>query len=247
MKKKGEHVLLAKVASTKPISRNTLMFVISKAWKFVGGWKAIELKPGLFKLRFNSQIDREALLKRRLWTVKGAQLLLEEWPEDLALEEVEFLTCPFWVSVAGLPPDLIHTQSIKRFAAFFGEVLECKASSKDRFKSSIRFKVKASIVKPLYPGFFLERENQRTLWIQAKYENLGSFCYKCGILGHEQKECTRRKDIMAVKPGFKVVPMYGPWLEAKSEITTCFTDGGRPCSTTAQPCPEEKNPDDPSF
>lgn len=43
----------------------------------------------------------------------------------------------------------------------------------------------------------------------VKYERLQSFCFKCGIIGHDFKGCD--KDVAIDEDG---VRMYGTWLVA---------------------------------
>jgi hypothetical protein len=45
---------------------------------------------------------------------------------------------------------------------------------------------------PLPTGFLLDREDLDlpVLWIPFKYEKLGSFCYGCGVMGHDIRLCS---------------------------------------------------------
>lgn len=75
----------------------------------------------------------------------------------------------------------------------FGDTVGIVIRYTRRDATSMRLKVMVDISKPLKAGFFLDREGRSSLWIQCKYEKLGRFCFKCGILGHEQDECRKQK------------------------------------------------------
>jgi hypothetical protein len=38
-------------------------------------------------------------------------------------------------------------------------------------------------------GFWLERPELEDLWIQLKYERLLDFCFDCGRLSHQRRDC----------------------------------------------------------
>jgi hypothetical protein len=56
-------------------------------------------------------------------------------------------------------------------------------------KRYVRVRVSMVVDNPLITGFPLVRESFPTLWIPFKYEKLGNFCYGCGHLGHDIKDC----------------------------------------------------------
>lgn len=192
--------------------------------------------------QFRMKKDRDLVLNRAHWTIKGAQILVKPWQEYLTLEEIDFLHCPLWIRLYGLPLAAINQNSVRRFADFFGEIEECNIRPHDRFGAWVKFKVSISLTKTIFPGFFLDRENRPPLWIQTKHENIGLFYYRCGRLGHVQMECCRRTDMLIMKEGFDAIPVYGEWLAISSEIQTCFTAGGRRRKTEKRYGIREKGP-----
>lgn len=47
-------------------------------------------------------------------------------------------------------------------------------------------------------------------WILFKYENIPTFCFFCGILGHSDKFCSKLFDT----PTEEISKPYGPWMRA---------------------------------
>ena len=56
-------------------------------------------------------------------------------------------------------------------------------------KRYVRVRVSIVVDKPLITGFPLVRESFPTIWIPFKFEKLGNFCYGCGHIGHDIKDC----------------------------------------------------------
>ena len=225
--KGSDQVLLGRIITCKPCGRSTITAVLNRAWKTSDSWSISEIRPGLFRLQFSLRRDLEAILNRGPWTVKGAQMVIKPWPKELNIEEVDFSVASFWVKLLAVPPAFALPANIKRYAGLFGKVDEGCLNRRNRFFPEVRFQVEVNLDKPLCPGFFLDRANLPPIWIQAKFENLGLLCYKCGVLGHEAAECLQDRECLIKKQGFKEVPKYGAWMDVRSRIPTCFTGGGR--------------------
>uniref|UniRef100_A0A2N9ETC0 CCHC-type domain-containing protein n=1 Tax=Fagus sylvatica TaxID=28930 RepID=A0A2N9ETC0_FAGSY len=79
----------------------------------------------------------------------------------------------------------------------------------------VRVRVEVDVNCPLSTGFPLDRDedNLPTLWIPFKYEKLGNFCYGCGKLGHEQRDCSDNEVQIQLREGVDF-GLFGKWLRA---------------------------------
>ena len=74
----------------------------------------------------------------------------------------------------------------------------------------LRIRVDVDITKPLMRGKMIQIEGMEKGWVHFKYERLPIYCYRCGILGHQERECQKTK-----KGCFTVDEddfQFGPWL-----------------------------------
>ena len=53
----------------------------------------------------------------------------------------------------------------------------------------LRIRVEIPIDKPFRRGGNITNAEGERVWINFKYERLPTFCYICGILGHDDKHC----------------------------------------------------------
>ncbi|KAF4356861.1 hypothetical protein G4B88_011812 [Cannabis sativa] len=74
-----------------------------------------------------------------------------------------------------------------------------------------RFQIWMSINKPVWPGFLLPCGGTKK-WIACKYEELPFMCFRCGKIGHSQKDCSSEfKEIIG--EGGRQAKAYGTWLK----------------------------------
>lgn len=53
-----------------------------------------------------------------------------------------------------------------------------------------RIKVNLDVQKQLRSGVFVSPSDKEKIWLPFKYENVPTFCFSCGRMGHGVKECS---------------------------------------------------------
>ena len=94
------------------------------------------------------------------------------------------------MQVWGLPFELFSEDVAMDMGNGIGKVVEvdCKGVTADQAKF-LRIRVEILLDKPLRRGSKIKGLHGEVVCVAFKYERLISFCFRCGILGHEAKTC----------------------------------------------------------
>lgn len=105
---------------------------------------------------------------------------------------ISFKTIPIWVKVWVLPFDLINEEVGKDIGRAIGKVIEvnCKAIATDQAKF-LHVIVDMPLDKPIRRGAPVLSSEGDTVWVAFQNERLLGLCFRCGLLGHEAKVCSR--------------------------------------------------------
>lgn len=192
--------------------------VFAGVWRCKRDWFVKEIRPGIMQFQFESQEDANRVLGGRPWTFKGFLMVIVAWPALKTIEELDFSFSPFWIRLRGLPPGFLNEASAESVAPMFGRYLGYGG----REENDMRLKVNVDVRKQVFPGFFLDREEMRPLWIQGRYEKLGKLCFQCGWLGHDEGECTKNDRAKVRVAHSPEVNAYGGWIHAESAFDSCY-------------------------
>ena len=215
---KAKFLLIGKVLSHKVFSHSVVKEIIAKAWNTIKGVSVTVLDKNVFLFTFGHEVDVRKIWERHPWSFKGDHLILKKYKPEWSFNEVDFSVTDFWIQVFGLPLNRLNKANAQRIGNIAGTFLEEDLSGGgiDGSFQFIRIRVGLEVNRPLPTGFLLDYEELPMMWIPFKFEKLGNFCYGCGLLGHEVKDCPDLEAQYLWKEGFSM-GIHGNWLRAKSK------------------------------
>ncbi|KAK5834283.1 hypothetical protein PVK06_018160 [Gossypium arboreum] len=114
--------------------------------------------------------------------------LLEEELIQLSVKNslvVPYENLTLLCSVGPCPPKCDKKDLMHAIGSTFGGVI--RAEIKGMF---CRIRVNLDVQKQLRMGIFIAPNGQSRIWLPFKYENLPTFCFGYGRMGHGSKECS---------------------------------------------------------
>ncbi|XP_058783267.1 uncharacterized protein LOC131657939 [Vicia villosa] len=185
------------------------------AWKLRNPVEIQELSKNLFVFKFSTKRDLESVWKNGPWSFDRALLVLsritgEEQPADLSMHYGVF-----WTRVYELPLVLRSEAMARKLGNIMGNFEEMDTKEAYRNGRFLRIKVSLDLRKPLKRGTVVKFK-EKNLRAHFKYERLPTFCYICGRIGHQLKDCESLEELN--EEGFEDLDeqdlSFGNWLRA---------------------------------
>ena len=180
--------LVGKVLSDKTVNKWGVRNILRASWKEMGEIEIKWVRDNVFIITVNDESTAAKILDRVPWGVMKQHFMVKSWSQELALEEVNMYSIPFWIQLRGIPPYLSSDRNLRHIGSLIGIVEEVE--DPERARGFLRIKVMINTLKPLRAGCWLPREGDKETWVEFRYERLQDFCYKCGRIGHANTECS---------------------------------------------------------
>ncbi|KAK6154992.1 hypothetical protein DH2020_009240 [Rehmannia glutinosa] len=204
--------LLGKCFGTKKINFTGLKNTLLKIWQTKDIFVVREIGPNLFQFVFCTQEDKLRVLQGKTWSFDSQYILLREWNDDILAKVDSIHTVELWIQIWNLPYHWMSIETGKKIGSKFGKISDIiipeTGSAKGRH---LKLLVEVNLDKPLLRGSKIKL-GEEVCWIDFRYENLMSFCFYCGHVGHLERGCQVRKD--ELKENNFSEGQFGEWLRA---------------------------------
>ncbi|KAK6148475.1 hypothetical protein DH2020_019387 [Rehmannia glutinosa] len=204
--------LFARVFGSKKANFTGLKTAMNIAWPINTSFGIKELGHNTFQFTFRGEKEKEKVLNGGPWSFDGQYLLLNEWTEDILEQVNKCNKVSLWIQIWNLPLEWMAMETGFKIGKLFGEVNDVlipeSGSNKGRF---IKILAAVNLDKPLLRGTHISL-GQKSIWVEFKYENLLTFCFYCGHVGHPERLCGKRKQDFSTEN--LQCGQYGEWLRA---------------------------------
>ncbi|KAK6164465.1 hypothetical protein DH2020_001329 [Rehmannia glutinosa] len=216
------HCLIGKILLLRPVDQTLVKNFTQEEWKCKRGLTVSTISRNMFMFIFQDKEDLASVLKNRPWTIMGGLLMLSVCTSGEVPNELNFSYSAFWVQAHGLPLDYLTNQNGSKIGELLGTFVYTDweiCCGKFSCRKFLRLKVVLDVRKPILTGFWLKRNGLPDVWIDFKYEKLGVFCYKCGLIGNNYRTCKFPSGNAK----------FGPWLRADLRECDYGGDGNLIC------------------
>lgn len=209
----NEFTLVTRVLSPKPININAFKNTILKAWSPKKKVSTNTLQPNNMAFIFEDENDTNKIMNLS-WSFRDMQVVVQRWPPDKALQELDLNKTLIWVHAYGLPVNLMNQSTAEYIRNTIGTFIKTDLHTPaHKWKKALRIQVEVQIQKPLFTFVSVPRQNTSNIPIGIRYERISEFCFKCGVLGHKFLTCndTLNLDSMDISTNG-----YGPWTKSEN-------------------------------
>ncbi|XP_058733973.1 uncharacterized protein LOC131605657 [Vicia villosa] len=185
------------------------------AWKLKNPVDIQDLSKNLFLFKFTTKRDLDTILRNGPWSFDRSLLVLNRISGEEQPSELKMHYGSFWVRIYELPLMLRSETMARKIGNIIGVFEEMDGRETCRTGRFLRIKVTIDLKNPLKRGTvvkFKEKDKR----VHFKYERLPTFCFMCGRLGHQLKDCESLEEL--TEEGFEELDeqdlSYGQWLRA---------------------------------
>lgn len=176
-----EYTIIAKILSEKPINMNAFKSTILKAWnpkkRVIGNL----LETNIMAFVFEDENDQIKILNLS-WFFRDLQILVQSWPPDKSLQEIDLNTTTYWIQAYNILVCLINNENATAIGNQIGRFIKTEHQAPgQRWKKFVRVQVQVDILKPLFTISLLPCKDRPNILIEVRYERLSGICYNCGF------------------------------------------------------------------
>ena len=207
-----EVILATKFLTRRALNIEAIGRTLKPLWKSQNGFEMRDVGNHIILFVFSNVIEADRIIATEPWTYDKNLIILSRYDGLCPIRNGSFHTVNFWVQLHGLPVSRLN----EKHAYGIGETL--RAVSKafhagELFGGNfLRVRVGVNVSQPLNRGRIVRLGTDEEVWVSFKYEKMPNFCYWCGMVSHDAKECSIWLASKASLPLDR--QEYGPWLRA---------------------------------
>lgn len=184
------YILVGRLLTEKSTRFNFLKDTLASIWRPKKGMVAREVSTNLFLFYFVHEVDLKKVIDNGPWSYEQSLLLLKQIAPNVSPHSVHLSHADFWVQAYNIPPSMQTKKTAEMIGAFLGSFKRADDDNLDGlWKTFMRIRVQLDVSKPLKRKMKIKPSTGDTFYIEFKYERLTTFCFICGLIGHNETNC----------------------------------------------------------
>lgn len=203
--------LVGRFLTTRILDFRAIQHKMASLWQPGKGICIKELEPNLLLFQFYHEVDMERVIEGSPWTFDRVPLIFERLPPGGDPSAMRPNKLDFWVQLHGLVTGFKSERVVHDLGNYIGTFVQSDPNNfKGLWRDYLRVRVSFQIDKPLKIKMKLEKANGLSCHVHFRYEDLPTFCFICGLLGHSERFCHS----LFTTPKDQIVKPYGLFLKA---------------------------------
>ena len=211
-------ILVGKFYTKRWVNLESVARVLKLAWKTKENFEVSDLGENKALFLFKMMDDLDKVLLQGPWSYDKYLLILHKLQAEESARKVRLDRVSFWIQIHGLPT-MSQTKEIgMRIGETLGLVEKMDVDDKGFCMGGcLRIRVSVKTIEPLCRGRKIRLGKAKPIWVELKYERLPIFCYWCGLMDHDEKECLQW--IRSKEPLRPKEKQFGVWMRTAPERT----------------------------
>ncbi|KAK7861031.1 uncharacterized protein CFP56_029151 [Quercus suber] len=211
-KKRVDFVLAAKFLTKRNVSVDAVAKTFKPLWRTSSDFCICDAGDNHLLFTFELEFDLEKVLIGEPWSFDRHLVVLQRYDGILLMDKVDFSKSSFWVQIHNLPLSCLTPEVALEISESLGTVNKSVGISDMVGGNFMRIQVLIDITKPLSRGRIITLDSNDDRFISFKYERLPNICYWCGMVSHDDKDCSIW---LSSKGSLKIEDQqFGNWIRA---------------------------------
>lgn len=182
--------IVAKFFMNRRVNLEAVATTLKSAWRMDFNFEVRDLGENKAIFLFEDETDMVHILTNGPWSFDKYLVAIHKLGEEEQIQNICFDKVSFWVQLHDIPTRRMTRETDEKIGRMLGEIEEVDIpATANLLGKFIRVRVKMDITKPLCQGRLIKFGGPTPVWVSFQYERLPIFCYWCGKLNHDEKDC----------------------------------------------------------
>uniref|UniRef100_A0A803QPD1 CCHC-type domain-containing protein n=1 Tax=Cannabis sativa TaxID=3483 RepID=A0A803QPD1_CANSA len=187
--------IVGKFLTKRIVDFQAVQHKMATLWQPGRGMYVKELHPNHFLFQFYHEVDIERVIEGSPWTFDRAPLIFERVKPGENPRSIQLNCLEYWIQLHDMTSGFMSERVARDVGNYIGQYVKSDPNNfSGVWRDYLRIRVKIRVDKPLEQSMRLEKKSGVFCVVRFKYEDLSTFCFICGVLGHSERFCERLFD-----------------------------------------------------